>query len=447
MRTTDPIPPEEPSGPGPEPSPAGADRASGPDRLAFLAEAGRLLGSALDYPTTLANVARLYRVAYEAEQRYRGLVERLAEAAQHKDEFLATLAHELRNPLAPIRNALHVLRLRGGHAPTRTWAEDVLERQVSHLTRLVNDLLDVSRITRGKVALQPERTDLRRLARAALEDRRAALEAGGLAVELRLPPEPVWVLADATRLTQVLDNLLENAGRFTGAGGRVTVEVCCDGAEVAAAVRDTGAGIAPELLPRLFRPLTQADASLARAGGGLGLGLALVKGLVELHGGRVRAASAGPGQGAEFTFWLPLAEAAAPAPPVLPDAETPRGLRILMVEDNRDGAETLRVLLELFGHEVALAYTGSAGVELARRFHPDVVLCDLGLPGMDGFAVGRALRQDPETAQARLIVLSGYGTEEDRRKSREAGFDLHLTKPCDPLELQRLLRPHAADSR
>jgi PAS domain S-box-containing protein len=381
----------------------------------------------------------------QAEQALQQHARELAEAAEHKDEFLAVLAHELRNPLAPIRNALHVLELRGSQQPAREWAQDVLERQVGHLTRMVNDLLDVSRITRGKVVLKRERIDLVRLVRAAVEDQRGALERGGLMVELSLPPQSLWVLGDATRLAQVVDNLLNNAGKFTRPGGRVLIEVGGDGRQARVTVRDSGMGIAPELLPRIFQTMTQADRSLDRTGGGLGLGLSLVKGLVEMHDGRVKASSAGLDRGAEFSFWLPLVRNLADAAGV-PDRMSParKPLRILMVEDNRDGAETLRALLQMAGHEVVLACTGPAGVEMARQFQPDVVLCDIGLPGMDGYAVGRALRRDPLTSGARLIVLSGYGQEEDRRKSREAGFDLHLTKPVDPMELQQLLRTPAA---
>jgi PAS domain S-box-containing protein len=364
----------------------------------------------------------------------------LAEAARHKDEFLAVLAHELRNPLAPVRNALHVLRARGGDRATREWAQDVLDRQVGHLARMVDDLLDVSRLTRGKIALKRERVDLAQLLRLGVDDHRAALERAGLVLELDLPPTPLWVEGDSTRLAQVLDNLLSNAAKFTPPGGRVTVRLR-GGAGARIEVRDTGVGIAPDLLPYLFRTVTQADSTLERSQGGLGLGLALVRGLVELHGGRAEARSAGLGQGAEFVVTLPLERAGAGERPAAPaDGSASRPLRILMVEDNRDGAETLQALLQLAGHEVALACTGPDGVTLAHEFHPDVVLCDIGLPGMDGFAVGRALRRDPVTAASRLIVLSGYGQEEDKRKSREAGFDLHLTKPVDPLELQRLLR-------
>jgi signal transduction histidine kinase/ActR/RegA family two-component response regulator len=398
--------------------------------------------------------ARLYRAAQAAEQRHRDQEEELrrradalAAAARHKDEFLAILAHELRNPLAPIRNALYVLRLRGTDGTTLSWAEDVLERQVGHLARMVEDLLDVSRMARGKVVLKRERVDLTRLVRVAAEDHRADLERGRLCLELDLPPTPLWVEGDATRLSQVVDNLLHNAGKFTNPGGRVTVRIHRAEGQAAVTVRDTGVGIAWDVLPHIFDTLTQADATLERSQGGLGLGLALVKGLVELHGGAVKAHSDGLGQGAEFTVTLPL-EQGQPEQRAAPAAgQQGRALRILMVEDNRDGAETLQTLLRLAGHDVALAVTGPEGVELARRFRPDVVLCDIGLPGMDGFAVGRALRQDPTTARSRLIVLSGYGQEEDRRKSREAGFDLHLTKPVDPLDLLRLLRAQPVGAR
>jgi CheY-like chemotaxis protein/nitrogen-specific signal transduction histidine kinase len=383
----------------------------------------------------------------QMEEELRRRADDLARAARHKDEFLALLAHELRNPLAPICNALQILRLRGGDSATLEWAEDILERQVGHLTRLVDDLLDVSRMTRRKITLKRERVDLARLVRVAAEDHRAALEHAHLGLELDLPPMPLWVEGDSTRLAQVLDNLLSNANKFTPPGGRVTVRLHGMGSYARITVRDTGIGIAPDLLPRLFQTLTQADSSLERSQGGLGLGLALVKGLVELHGGQAEAHSPGLGQGAEFVVQLPLEQGRGVDTAIAPTtAGKGAALRILMVEDNRDGAETLQTLLQLAGHEVALACTGPEGVALAKQFRPDVVLCDIGLPGMDGFAVGRALRQDPLTARSRLIVLSGYGQEEDRRKSREAGFDLHLTKPVDPSELQRLLKAQPVSS-
>jgi CheY-like chemotaxis protein len=270
------------------------------------------------------------------------------------------------------------------------------------------------------------------------------LEAAGLTLAVDLPRERLGVQGDPARLGQALEKLLRNAAKFTAVGGRVTVRVARDGGgrRAAVVVTDTGIGIGPEILPHVFEPFTQADHSLERTKGGLGVGLAVAKGLVELHGGEVEARSEGLGHGAQFTMLLPV-EAAATAPataaPERPSEQERHARRILVVEDNPDAAATLRDFLVLSGHEVALAHTGSAGVETARRFHPEVVLCDLGLPGMDGFAVAKELRRDPTTRGARLIAVTGYGRDEDRRRSREAGFDLHLTKPVDPGHLARLL--------
>jgi signal transduction histidine kinase/CheY-like chemotaxis protein len=400
------------------------------------AESGRRYGA--EDLVLAEELARRAAIAVDNARLYR----EVREADRRKDQFLAMLAHELRNPLAPIRNALHVLALRGEDSETRRWAGDIMARQTLHLGRLVDDLLDVSRITRGKIRLRRERLDLSGLVRAAVGDHRGAMEAGGLTVAAELPERPVWVLGDATRLAQVVGNLVHNAGKFTAAGGRVTVRLAVDPRERTAAVSvsDTGIGVDPALLPRLFEPFTQGDVSLDRSRGGLGLGLALVRGLVELHGGRVSARSGGTGQGAEFTFWLPLE----PVPAAAPEGGAPGGcsaaaLRVLVIEDHRDAAETLRVVLRLSGHDVQVAGSGPAGVALARDFQPDVVLCDLGLPGLDGYAVARELQKEPATARARLVALTGYAQDEDRQRSREAGFELHLTKPVDPGELERLL--------
>jgi PAS domain S-box-containing protein len=399
---------------------AESGRRYGPDDLALAEELGRRGGLAVDN-------ARLYREAREADRR--------------KDEFLAMLSHELRNPLAPIRNAVSVLRLRGADAETVAWARDVLERQSGHLTRLVDDLLDASRITRTKVRLRRERVDLAGLVRATCDDHRADLGAAGLALEVEAQPGPVWVAGDRTRLAQVLGNLLANAAKFTDRGGRVTVRLTAADGRAEVAVSDTGVGIEPAMLPRLFEPFSQADRSLERSKGGLGLGLALVKGLVELHGGEARAASDGAGRGATFTFWLPLA-----AEGWAEEAGTQAGgaavgprRRVLIVEDNSDAADSLRMLLELAGHEVAVAYTGADGLEAARARRPDVVLCDLGLPGLSGFEVARALRQGADTSGLRLIAVSGYGRDEDQRRARAAGFDEVLVKPVDLSVLGRLL--------
>ena len=368
------------------------------------------------------------------------LIERLQEANRRKDEFLSMLAHELRSPLAPLRNALHVLRLhqhlRGGEgedAPARTL--ELMDRQMQLLARIVDDLLDVARISSGQVALRRERVDLSRLVRQSVEDRRDLLEGAGLALDVELPETPVWILGDPLRLAQALGNTLENAGKFTPTGGRVTVRLAVNGHAVVT-VRDTGVGIDPEILPHIFEVFAQGHQPLDRRQGGLGLGLAVAKALVELHGGEIQAASEGAGKGALLTLRLPreeeppaLTEGARPAPP------KKHPLQILVVEDNEDAAESLRLFLEFYGYEVSLAHTGPDGVKAAKTVRPDVVLCDIGLPGMDGFQVASTLRRTPETASVRLIAVTGYGQEEDRRRALEAGFDVHLVKPVDPQKL------------
>ena len=396
--------------------------------------AGRVIGASA--------IARDVTAQRRLQEELRRRAEELAEADRRKDEFLHMLAHELRNPLAPIFTGLEVLRRAGADREPRERAEEMLGRQARHLARLVDDLLDVSRLRRGKVRLRRERLDLARLVRATAEDYRPLFERAGLALAVAVPEIPVWVNGDVTRLAQVFGNLLDNAAKFTDRGGevRVAVEVDREGGRAAVHVLDTGQGIDPDMLARLFEPFSQADRSLHRVGGGLGLGLTLVRGLTELHGGEVTARSAGAGRGTEFIVRLPLE----PEPAALGGAPAARrptggGLRILVVEDKPDAAEMLRILLVLLGHEVAVAHTGPEGVEAARRGPPDVVLCDIGLPGLDGYGVARALRQDPATAGVRLIAVTGYGSDEDRRRSREAGFDLHLTKPVDPADLQPLL--------
>jgi PAS domain S-box-containing protein len=373
----------------------------------------------------------------------RAVMEALREADRRKDEFLAMLAHELRNPLAPIRNAAQVLKLSAPSTPNLARAFGIIDRQVAHMARLVDDLLDVSRITRGKILLRKGRLDLVPLVRAAAEDLRPLLEGTGLSLAVEVPDQPVWVSGDATRLSQVVGNLLHNANKFTNAGGRVTVRLTVPLGENSAvvAVRDTGIGMGPDFLSRLFEPFSQADRSIDRSRGGLGLGLALVKGLVELHGGSVRASSPGVGGGSEFTIRLPLCEEPSGLGQTTGRA-SPAGkaLRVLVIEDNRDAAESLRMVLELAGHRVAVAHAGQTGLESARGFRPEIVLCDIGLPGgMDGYAVARALRADGELFGVTLIALTGYGQEEDQRRARQAGFDRHLTKPVDPGALAELL--------
>ncbi len=395
---------------------------------------GNLVGSS----AITREVTAQKRLEAELQQR----VIDLAEAHRHKDEFLNMLAHELRNPLAPILNALHILRLTGLDGTSHIRARSIMERQVRHLARLGEDLLEMCRLARGQLPLRRERVDVARLVRHTTEDRRTITEQAGLSLTVTAPDTPVWVIGDATRLTQALDNLIDNAIRFTDKGGDLSVamRIETESRQVVITVRDTGAGIDAALLPRLFEPFRQADRSLHRSKGGLGLGLALVKGLVELHGGTVHVASAGEGHGAEFIVHLPLAsELAALTAAEAPARAARKPLRIAIVEDNRDAAESMRFLLTVLGHEVRLAYSGPEGVSLAKQWTPDVVLCDIGLPGLDGFGVAEALRRDPATAKVWLIAITGYGSDDDRRRSREAGFDLHLTKPVDPADLQPLL--------
>ena len=366
---------------------------------------------------------------------------RLAEADRRKDEFLAMLAHELRNPLAPIFNGLHVLRGPGVDEAAR--ALEMMERQSRHLNRLIEGLLEATRVVRGTVRLRPERLDLGPLVRATAEDRRALLEGAGLSLAVEAPAEAVGVWGDATRLAQVLGNLLDNAARFTDAGGAVEVRLTADaaGGSAVLSVRDTGVGIEPEVLGRLFEVFSQGERGLERPRGGLGLGLVVVKGLVELHGGTVGAASAGPGNGSEFTVRIPLESGARPPQPGPQAGPAPEGSgrRVLVVEDSRDAAASLRLLLELLGYEVRVAYTGPAGVAEGEAWRPEKVVCDIGLPGMDGYEVARRLRQVAGMEGVLLVALTGYGREEDRQRAFEAGFDHHLTKPADPDELRRLL--------
>jgi PAS domain S-box-containing protein len=365
--------------------------------------------------------------------------EALQDADRRKDEFLAMLAHELRNPLGPIRNAVHILHLLGNEVPDAQQARAMIDRQVSHMARLIDDLLDVSRITRGKILLRRSLCDLTLIVRTTLEDYRGMLEAAGLKVIAELPDEPIWVHGDATRLAQVVGNLLHNANKFTDAGGKVTPRLTVEEGYARLSIRDTGIGMEPAMLARVFEAFSQADRSIDRSRGGLGLGLALVKGLMQLHRGTVSAHSEGLGCGSEFTIRLPITTAPLSASTAGPKPLEQK-LRILIIEDHRDAADSMRMLLSLAGHEAKTAANGLAGLELAAAFRPDVVLCDIGLPGgVDGYEVARMLREDPGMSDTRLIALTGYGQDEDLRRAREAGFDVHLTKPVDVDELRKVL--------
>jgi two-component system CheB/CheR fusion protein len=364
----------------------------------------------------------------------------LQEEDRRKNEFIAVLSHELRNPLAPVRNALFILAHVEPRSSKATGARAVLGRQIDHLAALLDDLLDITRISRGKIELRREPLELTRVVEDSVEDHRALFAARGVDIELQIPHEAPVVDADPTRLAQIVGNLLQNAAKFTNRGGRVQVAVeQPSGGMVAVRVHDTGVGIEPRLLERLFQPFTQGDESLDRTRGGLGLGLSLVKALTDLHGGTVEAHSEGPGRGAEFIVRLPAAaRVARPATPPLTAARSARR-RILVIEDNAEAAETLRVALQLDDHEVEVARDGREGLAMARAFRPDLVLCDLGLPLMDGYAVARAIRTDPVLRDTELVAVSGYALPEDRRKAAEAGFDRHLPKPVPLEQLEELL--------
>ena len=368
----------------------------------------------------------------------------LREADRRKDEFLATLAHELRNPLAPISNAVQVVRLKGPPDPDLWWARDVIERQIKQLTRLVDDLLDVSRITRGKIELRKEALLLESVVQDAVETSRPLIEAAQHSFDVTLPGEPVRLHADRLRIAQVLSNLLNNAAKYTPEGGKIELVATRRGDSVEIGVRDSGIGISSEALPRIFEMFTQADRAEVRAQGGLGIGLSLVKRFVEMHGGSVAAHSAGPGLGSEFVVRLPVLPAASPIKETshngnsVHHAASPNHHRVLVVDDNQDNADSLALLLRSFGNEVRTANDGVHALEAVAAFRPQVVLLDIGLPNMDGYEVARELRRRPEGRDVLLVAMTGWGQEEDRRRSQAAGFDEHFVKPVD-LELLRAL--------
>jgi PAS domain S-box-containing protein len=370
------------------------------------------------------------------------LLAALRDSDRRKDEFLAMLAHELRNPLSPIRNAVEIFRAKGPAVPELEWAMDIIDRQVELMTRLVDDLLDVSRITRGTIELRKRRVDLATVLNNAVEASRPLIDALGHELVIAVPPEPILLDVDPTRLSQVLMNLLNNAAKYMDRGGRIRLSARREGGLLLIEVKDTGIGIPGEMLPRVFEMFTQVDRSLDRARGGLGIGLTLVQRLVELHGGTVEARSDGPGKGSEFIVRLPVApsESPKPAKSIQVDEKrtsTPKR-RILIVDDNKDSANSLGMLLRLMGNDVRMAYDGLEAVGAATAFQPELMLLDIGLPKLDGYEVARRIRHE-HGDQVMLIALTGWGQEDDRRRSREAGFDHHLTKPVDVNALQSLL--------
>jgi signal transduction histidine kinase len=362
----------------------------------------------------------------------------LQDADRRKDEFLAMLAHELRNPLAPIRTAVQLLRLKELGAAQRARARDVIERQVEHLVTLIDDLLDVSRITRGMITLQRERVLVGAIVARAVETARPAIDAQGHALTLDLPDELITVDGDQTRLTQVLANVLHNASKFMDPGGRIHLTVSRDDGYVAISIADTGVGIPQDLIPRVFDLFTQVHTQPDRAQGGLGIGLALVRRLVEMHGGTVTARSQGPGTGSEFVVRLPTLAAEAVPPQsqsrAAAAAVTPR-CRILVVDDNHDAAESLSLQLQFAGHDVRSAHDGIEAIDVASAFHPEIVLLDLGMPRLDGYDTAREIRLRPWGKAATLIALTGWGQQQDRSRTSAAGFDAHLVKPVGESEL------------
>ena len=405
---------------------------------------GRTERDSTGHPVCMPGVLVDITERKKLEQELRLRVEELGQADRRKDEFLATLAHELRNPLAPVRNSLEILKMRGLDAATVERTRAVMERQVHHLVRLVDDLLDVSRVMRGKIDLRREPVELATVVARAVEMAQSLIEAQGHRLELSLPQQSLLVDGDAVRLTQVVGNLLTNSAKYTPANGHIRVAAAVEGATVALSVRDDGIGMSAELLPHVFELFVQADHTSARSTGGLGIGLTLVKNLVELHGGTVEARSAGQGQGSEFIVRLPvLPEASKPhSPPGHSEVQETlhaSGLRILVVDDNEDAADSLAMLLALRGHEVRVEHDGHAALAAIPRYLPNLVFLDLGMPGIDGYEVARRIRAQPHLEGVVLAALTGWGQKEDRRRTAEAGFNHHLVKPPEPAAVLRLL--------
>jgi len=390
----------------------------------------------------------------QIEQKRR-LEETLREVDQRKDEFLAMLAHELRNPLAPILNVVQIMRLRAPHEPEIAWCRDVVERQTEHLVRLVDDLLDVSRITQGKIKLQKSTIDLADVVTRAVETARPLIDSKGHKLTVEMRERPFRLDGDATRLAQVVGNLLNNAAKYTESQGQIAL--CVErarrddgGADAVIRVKDDGVGIPPEMLGKVFDLFTQGERTLDQAQGGLGIGLALVRRLVEMHGGSVCAKSDGPGAGSEFVVTLPLLAdppATDAAPPAdASDAADAMGRRVLVVDDNRDSARTMTLLLEKMGNHVQTAYDGPEAVAAAVAFAPDIVLLDIGLPTFDGYEAARQIRGRVNGRPISLVALTGWGQDEDRRRSKDAGFDHHVVKPVDRKTLRRLFERIAAEN-
>jgi PAS domain S-box-containing protein len=393
--------------------------------------------SAHDLDGKLRGFAQVTRDLTERKQ-----FKALEESHQRTHEFLAMLSHELRNPLAPLKTSVDIMRMREMSDPVLVRARDVIGRQVQHLTHIIDELLDISRITSGRIRLTSDVLDLESIVQRAVEAARPLLDSKGHSLEIETPGHYVGVRGDLTRLTQVFVNLLNNAAKYTPDRGRIEVAIRATQKSAAVHIRDNGIGIAPQLLPRMFDLFTQGDRPLDRAEGGLGVGLALVHQIVSLHGGFVKAFSEGTGCGSELVVTLPQ-NFEEISMPVVPDSQPTesqqRRRRLMVIDDNKDAAESMSMLFELWGHEVVCVYDGRAALETAAKYRPDAVFLDIGLPGMDGYEIAERLRELPESQRTVLVAITGYGQEEDRRRSREAGIDHHLVKPVSPETLHKLL--------
>jgi len=420
------------------------DRLIGAFAMGYVGRAARdhdMLDEMVGRAAIALDNARLYRSLKREITRSRAAETELQDANRRKDEFLAMLSHELRNPLAPIRNAVELMRRVGSSEPRLVMARDVIDRQVTQLARLVDELLDVSRISQGKIVLKKEPVELAKIVAHSVETVRPMVDQREQRLSIEVSAHPVWLMGDFTRLSQVVANLLNNASKYTPEGGQIRLTASGGEGKATIAVEDNGSGIDAELLPRVFELFVQGERALDRSQGGLGIGLTLVKRLVELHQGQVEAASAGVGKGALFRVTLPSISAVR-APGLSPvEVTSPQvyGRRVLVVDDNADAAESTAAFLRLEGHEVKTVLDGNDALSSVRVFAPHVIVLDIGLPGLDGYAVARRLREQGDTSHALLIAVTGYGAKEDRERAIEAGFDYHFVKPTDPRQIQQAI--------
>jgi signal transduction histidine kinase len=427
-------------------SSAGADSAAARQAMALLGNV-----TVLERPVRVTTLVSSLRTAIRATRRQYQIRDQLTELQRaeaqlrdidrRKDEFLATLAHELRNPLAPMRNALQILRLKGSDRGAIEQVRGMMERQLGQMVRLIDDLLDVSRITRGRLELRKERVELAAVVRDAVDTARPHIEASGHTLDVSLPSEPVYLDADPVRLSQILSNLLNNAAKYTDRGGRIWIVGARRGDGVDLSVRDTGIGIPADSLSSIFEMFSQVDRSLEKSHGGLGIGLTLVKRLVEMHGGSVAARSDGVGKGAEFIVHLPIARVPDLAQEEREALRPPSALRcrILVADDNSDAAESMGTLLRFMGNEVRIVRDGVQAVEEAAAFRPDLILLDIGMPRMNGYEAARQIREQHWGKDMYLVAISGWGQDEDKRRATDAGFDRHVTKPVEFAHLEQLI--------